>query len=95
MRYPLNQDFISAYDEFFVYGKNENDIILVYLILILLTSVQYFLRGFFLFILAVVVEFIFNMMRMMQKSGWGSSPVEKEYWDQNGWLGKKRPWNKL
>lgn len=56
MRYPLNQDFISAYDEFFVYGKNENDIILVYLILILLTSVQYFLRFFFLFILAVVVE---------------------------------------
>ena len=37
-------------------------------------------------------RFIFNMMRMMQKNGWGSSPVEKEYWEQNGWLGKKRPW---
>ncbi len=56
MLYPLNQDFLSAYDEFFVYGKNENDIILVYLILILLTFVQFFLRGFFLFIVAVAVE---------------------------------------
>ena len=35
---------------------------------------------------------IFNMMRMMQKNGWGSSPVEKEYWEKNGWLGRKRPW---
>ena len=40
----------------------------------------------------IKTRFIFNMMRMMQKSGWGSSPVEKEYWEQNGWLGKKRPW---
>ena len=37
-------------------------------------------------------RFMFNMMGMMQKKGWGSSPVEKEYWEQNGWLGKKRPW---
>lgn len=56
MLYPLNQDFVSSYDEFFVYGKSANDIILVYLILILLTSIQFFLRGFFLFILAVFVE---------------------------------------
>ena len=37
-------------------------------------------------------RFIFHMMRMIQKNGWGSSPVEKEYWEQNGWLGKERPW---
>lgn len=35
---------------------------------------------------------LFMMMRMMQKSGMGSSTVEKEYWEQNGWLGKERPW---
>ena len=40
----------------------------------------------------IKTRFIFNMMRMMQKSGWGSSPVEKEYWEKKGWLGKKRPW---
>lgn len=37
-------------------------------------------------------RFIFGVMRMMQNKGWGSSPVEKQYWEINGWLGKKRPW---
>ena len=37
-------------------------------------------------------RFMLNMMRMMQKSGWGSSPVEKEYREQNVWRGRKRPW---
>ena len=40
----------------------------------------------------IKTRFVFNMMRMMQKNGWGSSPVEKVYWEQNGWLGSKRPW---
>lgn len=40
----------------------------------------------------VKTRFMFNMMGMMQKKGWGSSPVEKEYWEQNGWFGKERPW---
>lgn len=40
----------------------------------------------------IKMRFIFTMMRMMQKNGWGSSPVEKEYWEKNGWFGKKRPW---
>ena len=40
----------------------------------------------------IKTRFVFYMMRMMQKNGWGSSPVEKEYWAQNGWLGSKRPW---
>lgn len=40
----------------------------------------------------IKTRFVFYMMRMMQKNGWGSSPVEKAYWEQNGWLGSKRPW---
>ena len=34
----------------------------------------------------------FQSMGMMQKGGMGSSPMEKEYWENNGWLGTKRPW---
>ncbi|CDM70392.1 NADPH-dependent FMN reductase [Clostridium bornimense] len=41
----------------------------------------------------IKTKLLFNMMRMMQKVGWGSSPVEKEYWESNGWLAKERPWN--
>lgn len=40
----------------------------------------------------IKTRFMFNMMGMMQKNGWGSSPVEKEYWEKNGWLNKDRPW---
>ena len=35
---------------------------------------------------------MFSMMRMMQSNGWGSSDYEKIYWEEKGWLGKKRPW---
>ena len=37
-------------------------------------------------------KFLFNMMRMMHVKGWDSSPVEKQYWEAHGWLGKARPW---
>ena len=37
-------------------------------------------------------RFMFNIMRMMQKNGMGSSPEEKEYWQTKGWLGNGRPW---
>ena len=37
-------------------------------------------------------RFMFKMMGAMQSAGMGSSPVEKEYWEKNGWLGKERPW---
>ena len=37
-------------------------------------------------------RFLFGMMRKMQAAGWGSSPEEKEYWQQRGWLGSVRPW---
>lgn len=40
----------------------------------------------------IKTKFMFEMMRLMQKKDWGSSPVEKEYWNNNGWLDKKRPW---
>lgn len=40
----------------------------------------------------VKMRFVFYMMRMMQKNGWGASPVEKLYWEQNGWLSNNRPW---
>ena len=35
-------------------------------------------------------KFMFMIMRMVQKSGW--NPKDKEYWESQGWLGKKRPW---
>ena len=37
-------------------------------------------------------RFIFKMMAGMQSAGWGSSQIEKKYWEKNGWLGKGRPW---
>ena len=40
----------------------------------------------------IKTRFMFKVMGVMQSAGMGSSPVEKEYWEQNGWLGKKRPW---
>lgn len=38
-------------------------------------------------------KFIFEVMRMMQMKGLGSSAEEKEYWQKKGWLGTRRPWN--
>ncbi len=35
---------------------------------------------------------IFMLMRMMQKANFGSGDEDKAYWEQNGWLGKERPW---
>ena len=40
----------------------------------------------------IKTRFMFKMMGGMQSIGFGSSPIEKEYWENNGWLGKKRPW---
>lgn len=42
----------------------------------------------------IKTKFMFNIMRMMQKNGMGSSPEEKEYWQSNGWLDSNRPWKK-
>ena len=36
-------------------------------------------------------RFLFIIMRSMQKSNnWNE--VDKNYWKENGWLDKKRPW---
>ena len=35
---------------------------------------------------------LFAIMRMMQKGDMGSSPTEKIYWENQGWLGSGRPW---
>ena len=37
-------------------------------------------------------RFIFAMMANMQRENWSSSPTEKQYWQERGWLGKARPW---
>lgn len=40
----------------------------------------------------IKTKFIFEMMCMMQKNNMGSSPEEKQYWQEMGWFDKKRPW---
>lgn len=40
----------------------------------------------------IKTRFMFSMMRMMQLNDWGSGKAEKDYWKQNGWLDKERPW---
>ncbi len=32
----------------------------------------------------------FSIMRMIQRSGWNKADMD--YWNEKGWLGKKRPW---
>lgn len=43
---------------------------------------------------SIKTKFLFSMMRMMQKGGMGSSEAEKEYWENKGWFGNKRPWRR-
>ena len=40
----------------------------------------------------IKTRFMFFIMAGMQKANFNSSPVEKEYWQNQGWLGKVRPW---
>lgn len=40
----------------------------------------------------IKTKFMFFIMGKMHAAGWDSSPVEKEYWQQRGWLDKNRPW---
>ncbi len=40
-------------------------------------------------------KFMFLMMRMMQQGNMGSSPTERRYWEEQGWLGTERPWKKV
>lgn len=43
-------------------------------------------------LVGIKTRFMFWIMAKMRSAGLGSSPIEKEYWEKNGWLGKKRPW---
>ena len=40
----------------------------------------------------IKTRFLFSMMRMMQNKGMGAGEEEKKYWQDQGWLGKTRPW---
>ena len=40
----------------------------------------------------IKTRFMFGIMKMMQKKGWNSSPVETKYWQDKGWLDGKKPW---
>lgn len=40
----------------------------------------------------IKTKILFNMMANMHSAGWDSSPVEKQYWVEHGWLNKERPW---
>jgi multimeric flavodoxin WrbA len=42
----------------------------------------------------IKTRFLFNIMARMHSAGWDSSPVEKQYWAEHGWLNKERPWKK-
>lgn len=39
-------------------------------------------------------RFMFFMMAGMQKANFNASPIEKQYWQERGWLGKARPWKR-
>ena len=40
----------------------------------------------------IKTKFLFNLFGLLHKKGLDSSPVEKLYWEQNGWLKQNRPW---
>ena len=37
------------------------------------------------------VKVLFHIMRILQKKT-GTTEVDKRYWEEKGWLGRKRPW---
>ena len=37
---------------------------------------------------------LFLFYRGMQLADWGASKAEKQYWEEQGWLSKARPWKK-
>ena len=40
----------------------------------------------------IKTRLIFSMMRMLQVKGMGAGDEERKYWEEQGWLGKARPW---
>lgn len=43
-------------------------------------------------IVPIKKKWMFLMFAFMQKADWGSGLTEKQYWKEQGWLGKERPW---
>lgn len=41
---------------------------------------------------AISQHMLFSFMRSLHRRGWDSSPSEKQYWQDMGWLDRKRPW---
>ena len=41
----------------------------------------------------IKTKFLFNIMRMAQKNGWNKA--DADYWQEKGWLDKKRPWKNV
>lgn len=39
------------------------------------------------------IKIMFKFFRFLKIKNWNSSPLEKDYWNSKGWLGKSRPWN--
>ena len=42
--------------------------------------------------IGIKTKIVFNFMGFLQRSGMGSSPVEYDYWENQGWFNGKRPW---
>ena len=42
----------------------------------------------------IKTRIMFGLMGKMHSAGWDSSPIEKQYWKERGWLDKNRPWKK-
>ena len=42
----------------------------------------------------IKTKIMFYLFRSLQKADFGSSPIEKQYWEDKGWLRKERPWKK-
>ena len=40
---------------------------------------------------SVKTRVIFSVMRMLQKAGWNEA--DRKYWEEKGWIGKRRPWH--
>lgn len=41
----------------------------------------------------IKTRFMFGLMRALHKKGWDSSPTERAYWLERGWLDGKKPWD--
>ena len=41
---------------------------------------------------SIKTKALFDIMRMMQVKNMGSGDADRNYWEKNGWLDKKRPW---